>query len=156
MYICMFHRIELKRMMNVVLGLRTWKMLIFDEIVLLMMLYELFLMIVLNDDPINIILNQFGWLGDQSWDFWVEPCWNRTFLWSWVQTWYCPTVPRFLQPCRDFESRMLIDSGRKNAPRFLKSWHDFCEPDPSYFTIFHPFPFWISLWRKHESCRQLS
>jgi len=60
--------------------------------------------------------------------------------------------------CHDFCSRdtMLLAecsvvSGHKIAPRFLKSWHDFGEPDSSYFTILRPFPFWIGLWCKHES-----
>jgi hypothetical protein len=30
-------------------------------------------------------------------------------------------VPRFLQPCRDFDGRMFNDSGHKNGPQFLKA-----------------------------------
>jgi len=56
--------------------------------------------------------------------------------------------PNAVKSCRDFCSRDTIllaessvISGHKNAPRFLKSGHDFGESDSSYFTILRPFPF---------------
>ena len=79
--------------------------------------------------------------------------WKTHFLKSWVWTWYYHTVSRFLQPCHDFDGRMFSGPRHKNAPRFLKLWHDFGEPDPSHFTILRPFLFWIDLWCKHKSFR---
>jgi len=80
--------------------------------------------------------------------------WKSQFLKNWF------SGPDAVKSCRDFCSHDMIllaessvISGHKNAPRFLKSWHDFGESDSSYFSILRPFPFWIGLWCKHESFR---
>jgi len=80
--------------------------------------------------------------------------WKTHFLKSWFLDLMLSKL------CRDFCSRDTIllakcsvVSGHKIAPRFLKSWHDFGEPDPSYFTILRPILILIGLWCKHESFR---
>ena len=80
--------------------------------------------------------------------------WKTHFLKNWFLDLMMSTS------CRDFCScdTILLAEGsvisrHKNAPRFLKLWHDFGESDSSYFTILRPFSFWIGLWCKHESFR---
>jgi len=63
--------------------------------------------------------------------------WKTHFLKSWVRTWHPKNVPRFGSHATFLMAKCLVVR----------------EPNPPYYTIFHPFPLWTGFWYKHESFR---
>jgi len=51
-------------------------------ILLLISCFCVVLSTMLYIEPVNIVENRFGWLGDQNWDFWMDRVWEFVCFWT--------------------------------------------------------------------------